>query len=895
MQTNQTPSRHTPRVARLAGNPRHRGVTAVLAMLFLMIFGSLAAAMAIVSQGNLRTADSHLKINRSMAAAETGMDVMIYRLKQVTQGDPDVIDTTDPSNRAHPFYGLRTPDGLIDAASAQDLWTGPLPDNTMGLADRLAAAFAGEPNFDTSGDPYVDTTSFVDFNGNAVYQLVVPAIQIGPHAPAFTATMTPHPLPDGVQAIDPGYDDPFYDRLPYGAPGGLPGSAQYKFDMQIKREAGIEYIVSEAVGYDTKYELKTQPLDARFIRVKVTAFDGDLGNAAMDDPDSADYDPELSTRRRVYRSISMDFRLDKTVPYAVLSRSRVMIGRNVQIHGNVGSRFAETDKKNGHPIQVQSDFLGLKASLDEALAPPSAGNSGGGAFHNEVVLNDIDGDNRLNILNPSEVNDLPQPAATYDKDGDGYISDFDYFLAAFDEEGSGNNDGRVSKIEFVESVNEAIKSTAEQLFDMMDTAGADYRDGYNDGFIDSYDLYAKIRGRVSLSASTSDWNDGVSTWGDDGSGSPPAQADYLYKDYMQGVIKPNYGEAALTTGDPALDVHTFTQHSFDTKSFYELTNEDVTGDTASGGSEGSDLPGFTGEFFEAGTDPSPRGTFEEVPYGAAYPYDYYERPVYRNKVFTGARIKLGANARFENCRFIGVTFIEISPDNGDENFNYVGMQESDGTPKHPDYEAEVNGTSINSFDKTNKQIGTKQFGNNVRFHNCAFEGPVVSGDNNGNQPTQFTHVRNKVTFTGTTRFDFDKAPNEELKTLYKRSSLLLPHMSVEMGSFEEGDSSSETLELSGAVVAGLIDMRGQINIRGTLITTFEPISGQAPVKGDTSPQFNTTLGYFSQGQGDLEAALPSGGLGKIKLTYDPTLALPDGIDGPLELRPLIQTYHETGR
>ncbi len=34
-----------------------RGAAAVLAMMFLMIFGSLAAAMAIVSQGNLSTAD----------------------------------------------------------------------------------------------------------------------------------------------------------------------------------------------------------------------------------------------------------------------------------------------------------------------------------------------------------------------------------------------------------------------------------------------------------------------------------------------------------------------------------------------------------------------------------------------------------------------------------------------------------------------------------------------------------------------------------------------------------------------------------------------------------------------------------------------------------------------
>jgi len=42
-------------------------------MMFLVIFGSLAAAMAVVAQGNLRTADSSLKVSRAMSAAEAGL------------------------------------------------------------------------------------------------------------------------------------------------------------------------------------------------------------------------------------------------------------------------------------------------------------------------------------------------------------------------------------------------------------------------------------------------------------------------------------------------------------------------------------------------------------------------------------------------------------------------------------------------------------------------------------------------------------------------------------------------------------------------------------------------------------------------------------------------------
>ncbi|MCH2161448.1 MAG: hypothetical protein MK085_06195, partial [Phycisphaerales bacterium] len=51
---------------------RH-GVASVLAMMFLVIFSSLAAAMAVVASGNLRTADASLRVSRATSAAETGL------------------------------------------------------------------------------------------------------------------------------------------------------------------------------------------------------------------------------------------------------------------------------------------------------------------------------------------------------------------------------------------------------------------------------------------------------------------------------------------------------------------------------------------------------------------------------------------------------------------------------------------------------------------------------------------------------------------------------------------------------------------------------------------------------------------------------------------------------
>lgn len=41
--------------------------------MFLVIFSSLAAAMAVVATGNVRTADVSLRVSRSTSAAETGL------------------------------------------------------------------------------------------------------------------------------------------------------------------------------------------------------------------------------------------------------------------------------------------------------------------------------------------------------------------------------------------------------------------------------------------------------------------------------------------------------------------------------------------------------------------------------------------------------------------------------------------------------------------------------------------------------------------------------------------------------------------------------------------------------------------------------------------------------
>ena len=66
---------------RASADARRRGVVSILAMIFLVMFGSLAIAMAVASQGNLRTSTTHEHMMRAMSAAETALAVAQGRLQ----------------------------------------------------------------------------------------------------------------------------------------------------------------------------------------------------------------------------------------------------------------------------------------------------------------------------------------------------------------------------------------------------------------------------------------------------------------------------------------------------------------------------------------------------------------------------------------------------------------------------------------------------------------------------------------------------------------------------------------------------------------------------------------------------------------------------------------------
>ncbi|QDU34945.1 hypothetical protein KS4_30220 [Poriferisphaera corsica] len=753
-------------------SPRQRGAAIVLAMMFLVIFGSLSAAMAILSQGNLATADSHLKINRSLAAAETGVNFMLYRIK-------------------HAAETVRTSDGLINESNAPSLW--------LKIRDQLISDITDD--FHYTSDSWYNAPP--DGEGtSSPTSVFFDEIATAPGSPTFQASLQQHPI------SGESYSSSYYQRPPYR-------------DMDIPVSA-------------------TNPLDSTWIRLTVKAHDGPAGP------------------NRVTRTIKMDLKLGKKIRYAILSRSRVMVGRNVMIDGPVGSNFNETNLEHGHPIQMLSDFRGLSSGLDaklDALVGSLIGNS---QYH------DTDGDNRININNPTELGTLHK---NLDVNNDGFIDEFDLFL---DHYGSIDTDTNLITVSSSDLRTAGVNDTdAEQLLELIDTFGSSKRPGYNDGVIDALDRYTKIRGEIYITASRNDWNNGAADFDNSGT---------KYQDYFQGSITPDFRQSPLTFNASQNSSYNFKASDFDVTTFRNKATGDLQfqmlAQASSNPSNDPNKPLYNSD-----------GAVEEVPYGAAHPYDYYERPVYKNMTFTNTRIPKGTNALFVNCTFIGVTFVESAVDNIDPNYNYAGMQESNKDYKHPDKSVTVDGNEVPS------DLGSKTTSNNLRFEDCTFEGAIVT-----DSPKEYTHTRNKIAFTGQTQFKIQDSAHlsDDEKQLYERSAILAPNYSIEMGTFVAPSDSNETVNLTGTIVAGLIDMRGQVKVRGSILTTFEPKSNTGPVLGNTSPQFNTTIGYFSSDDGDLEAEVPPNGVGVIQVTYDPTIPLPDGINGPIELQPYMATYTEAG-
>jgi len=868
--TNQGISQGTRQGINQGVDTNRRGVAAVLAMMFLVLFGSLSAAMAVVSQGNLRTASSHLLVTRALGAVDTGLDIARARLaRAATQ--------------------FRVERGEVDASYADDLWNG-----TWSAAD-------GDV-LNPQGD---DATS------------------------GIAGILTDTHMLDETVALPVDY--------------AVGGDWLVTNPIVLSRNDNGDPIEATQITYI--------PLGSGDFRAVVTGF-------AFDGVDGT----------WLTRTARQDFLVLKRVKHAILGPSKIMIGKNVQINGPIGARYDQVEQVDGHPIQVTSDFYGLDPTLDQIIED----------FYESVIANDTNGDSRLSINHTIEGAGLSALNANdYSGDGspdnaftevssaaDGVIDEFDLFMTFYDA----NQDGKVvlggvlsagTPNELLAPEFSAVDDDLAFLIDaaLPDRNGdgfVDARDtalGYRDGAIDMKDRYAKIRGSVYVRANRGDWESQL-----DGDGNPLDD----YQEILQGVIRSGAGDPPIgfDQGDDVLpDVGFDTFDSAQTAlaaaanggPFLTQAGIDHLW-TLETGADGEVTGVALNPVFDAdaGADADYGVIVERAPYGAPAAADWYERPVIRNRVFKDVRIPVGTNALFEDCVFAGVTFVETHTANGHPAWRYYGLQNPDLSLKHPplpDFsDAQLDNEYYNeviikppSFDVPRLEVAgtnyvnTKPLSNNIRFHDCVFVGSVVA-----DKPEVYNPIRNKLVFTGSTKFydqhpdnpgDPDLNPDEADEALIAQSSMMVPHYSVDIGT--NNADPAQDVNLNGLIIAGVLDVRGNTTLNGALLLTFDPRTTDPALQhfGDAvanPANFNVTLGYFNPDQGDVEGytvfendgqqivgfdldgdglpdttnpgdggtPVPFNGFGKIVFNYDPNIVMPDGLIAPIDIDPISYTYRE---
>ena len=200
-----------------------------------------------------------------------------------------------------------------------------------------------------------------------------------------------------------------------------------------------------------------------------------------------------------------------------------------------------------------------------------------------------------------------------------------------------------------------------------------------------------------------------------------------------------------------------------------------------------------------------------------------DRHVYENQTFTDAYLPDNRNALFRNCTFGGVLYIDCY-----------------------------------------KSSSSKY--NNVRFENCQFNGTIIT-----DVPQQFKWKYNCLYFTGEATF------NNETDI---PATILAPHFNVNLGNTnpEQGDNNV----LTGAIIGGIVDVRGNAQIYGTIISMCDTTGW--------SSGYVTNIGA-TLGDGGSETTEP-GDVGVIDITPPEDKMLPSGIMSPIVIVPLQGTYSE---
>ncbi|MBN2591797.1 MAG: hypothetical protein JXA96_18160 [Sedimentisphaerales bacterium] len=258
----------------------------------------------------------------------------------------------------------------------------------------------------------------------------------------------------------------------------------------------------------------------------------------------------------------------------------------------------------------------------------------------------------------------------------------------------------------------------------------------------------------------------------------------------------------------------------------------------------SDMPGlsigdYNTDMYEATTSDIPSTSNKEVEYfphasgNYNYPRDgtpYYTsnlkltRYVYENQTFTNAKLPSNRNALFKNCTFEEILYIDC-----DKN--------------------------------------TSTYYNNVRFENCTFNGVIVT-----DVPQSLKWQQNCLYFTGEATFENTSSIQE--------ATILAPHFNVNLGN--TNPEQSENNVLTGAIIGGIVDVRGNAQIYGTIISMCDT--------SQWSSGYVTNIGATLDDGGSETTEL--GDIGVIDITPDKDQMLPSGISSPIIIKALQNTYSE---
>jgi len=200
------------------------------------------------------------------------------------------------------------------------------------------------------------------------------------------------------------------------------------------------------------------------------------------------------------------------------------------------------------------------------------------------------------------------------------------------------------------------------------------------------------------------------------------------------------------------------------------------------------------------------------------------RHVYENQTFNNAYLPDNRNALFRNCTF--------------ENILYVDCYKSGSTGY-----------------------------NNVRFDNCTFNGVIVT-----DVPKVFKWQNNCLYFTGEAAFDNTSGVQE--------ATILAPHFNVNLGNTNPEQNDNNVL--TGAIVGGIVDVRGNAQIYGTIISMCDTTQW--------SSGYVTNIGATLNDGGSETTEL--GDIGVISITPEEDKMLPSGITSPIVIKTLQETYSE---